>query len=153
MSLDVGDKAPDFDLPTDQGRVSLSELRGRKVVLFFYPKDDTTGCTAENQAFSAAAKDFEAAGATVIGVSKDTVKKHAKFREKYDLVSVLASAAEDDVIERYGAWIEKSMYGRKYMGIDRSTWLIDGEGVIRRIWRKVKVPGHAAEVLAAAHSI
>ena len=122
-------------------------------MLFFYPKDDTTGCTAENQAFSAAAKDFAAAGVTLIGVSKDTVKKHAKFREKYDLTPILASAAEDDVVERYEAWIEKSMYGRKYMGIDRSTWLIDGEGVIRRIWRKVKVPGHVDEVLAAARAL
>lgn len=153
MSLDVGDKAPDFDLPTDQGRVSLKALRGQKIVLFFYPKDDTTGCTAENQAFSAAAKDFAAAGVTLIGISKDTVKKHAKFREKYDLTPILASAAEDDVVERYEAWIEKSMYGRKYMGIDRSTWLIDGEGVIRRIWRKVKVPGHVDEVLAAARAL
>jgi peroxiredoxin Q/BCP len=153
MTLEAGAKAPDFDLPTDQGTVSLTGLKGRKVVLYFYPKDDTTGCTAEAQGFTAAAADFEAAGATVIGVSKDTVAKHGKFRAKYGLAPILASAADDDVVERYGAWVEKSMYGRKYMGIDRSTWLIDAQGVIRKIWRKVKVPGHVAEVLAAVRSL
>lgn len=153
MTLEAGAKAPEFDLPTDQGTVSLAGLKGRKVVLYFYPKDDTTGCTAEAQGFTAAAADFEAAGATVIGVSKDTAAKHGKFRAKYGLSPILASAADDDVVERYGAWIEKSMYGRKYMGIDRSTWLIDGQGVIRSVWRKVKVPGHVGEVLAAVRSL
>jgi peroxiredoxin Q/BCP len=151
--LKVGDKAPAFDLPTDTGTVSLAGLKGRKVVLYFYPKDDTTGCTAEAKGFTEAAADFEAAGAVVIGLSKDTVAKHAKFREKYDLAPILASAANDDVVERYGAWIEKSLYGRKYMGIDRSTWLIDGDGVIRKVWRKVKVPGHVRDVLTAVQAL
>ena len=153
MSLQIGDAAPDFDLPTDQGNASLAALKGRNVVLYFYPKDDTSGCTAEAQAFTAAAADFEAAGATIIGVSKDSVAKHGKFRAKYDLSPVLASDENGDVVERYGAWVEKSMYGRKYMGIDRSTFLIDGDGVIRHVWRKVKVPGHAAEVLKAARAL
>jgi peroxiredoxin Q/BCP len=153
MTLSAGEKAPDFDLPTDDGRVSLASLKGKTVVLYFYPKDDTSGCTAEAQGFSAAADDFAAAGVTVIGVSKDSAASHGKFRAKYDLKVVLGSAQEDDIVERYGAWVEKSMYGRKYMGIDRSTFLIDKTGVIRRIWRKVKVPGHVAEVLAAAKAI
>ena len=122
------------------------------MILYFYPKDDTSGCTAEAQAFTAAADDFAKAGAVVVGVSKDSAAKHGKFRAKYDLNIVLGSAADDDTVERYGAWVEKSMYGRKYMGIDRSTFLIDGDGVIRRVWRKVKVAGHAAQVLAAAQS-
>ena len=153
MTLNVGDKAPDFDLPTDQGPGSLASLKGKTVVLYFYPKDDTSGCTAEAQAFTAAAKDFEKAGAVIVGVSKDSVAKHAKFRQKYDLAPTLASDESGEMIERYGSWVEKSMYGRKYMGIDRSTFLIDGAGVIRRIWRRVKVPGHAAEVLAAAKAL
>lgn len=150
--LKVGDRAPDFDLPTDTGRVSLAGLKGRTVVLFFYPKDDTPGCTTEAVGFSRAKAEFEAVGATLVGVSKDTVKKHGKFREKHGLTVELGSDAENDVIERYGAWVEKTLYGRQYMGIDRSTWLIDGEGVIRRIWRKVRVPGHVEEVLAAARN-
>jgi len=151
--LSIGDPAPDFDLPTDTGRVSLAALKGRKVVLFFYPKDDTPGCTTENIDFSALKADFDAAGAVLIGVSKDTAAKHGKFRAKHGLTVELGSDADSDVIERYGAWVQKSLYGREYMGIDRSTWLIDGEGVIRRIWRKVKVKGHAAEVLAAVRSL
>jgi len=151
--LKAGDRAPDFDMPGDTGPVSLAALKGKTVVLYFYPKDDTSGCTAEAQGFTAAAADFAAAGAVVVGVSKDTAAKHAKFRAKYDLAPLLGSDAEGDVVERYGAWVEKSMYGRKYMGIDRSTFLIDKTGVVRRIWRKVKVPGHVAEVLAAAKSL
>jgi peroxiredoxin Q/BCP len=151
--LKEGDRAPDFDLPTDTGRVSLAGLKGRKVVLFFYPKDDTPGCTTENIGFSQARADFDAAGATLVGVSKDTTARHGKFREKHGLTVELGSAADDDVVERYGAWVEKSLYGRQYVGIDRSTWLIDGQGVIRRIWRKVRVPGHVAEVLAAAKGL
>lgn len=147
--LTAGDRAPDFDLPTDDGRVSLAGLKGKTVVLYFYPKDDTSGCTAEAQGFTAAAKDFADAGAVVVGVSKDTAAKHGKFKAKYDLNVVLGSAADDDVVERYGAWVEKSMYGRKYMGIDRSTFLIGPDGAIRRVWRKVKVPGHVAQVLQA----
>lgn len=151
--LAEGAPAPDFDLPTDDGRVSLAGLKGKTVVLYFYPKDDTSGCTAEAQGFTAAAKDFAKANAVVVGVSKDTAAKHGKFKAKYDLDVVLGSAAEDDVVERYGAWVEKSMYGRKYMGIDRSTFLIDKEGVIRRVWRKVKVPKHVDEVLKAAQAL
>jgi len=153
MTLAAGDKAPDFDLPTDSGRVSLAGLKGKPVVLYFYPKDDTSGCTAEAQGFSAAADDFEKAGVTIVGVSKDSAASHGKFRSKYDLKIELGSAKEDDVVERYGAWVEKSMYGRKYMGIDRSTYLIDKNGVIQRVWRKVKVPGHVSEVLKAAQSL
>jgi peroxiredoxin Q/BCP len=153
MTLSPGDKAPDFDMPTADGRVSLSGLKGKTVVLYFYPKDDTSGCTAEAQGFTAAAADFEAAGAVVIGVSKDSAASHGKFKAKYDLAVTLASAKDDDTVERYGAWVEKSMYGRKYMGIDRSTFLIDKDGVIRKTWRKVKVPGHVAEVLQEAKSL
>ena len=153
MSLQPGDAAPAFDLPGDVGPVSLDALKGRTVVLYFYPKDDTPGCTTEAQGFTAAAADFEKAGAVVVGVSKDTVARHAKFRAKYGLTPLLGSAAEDDVIERYGSWVEKSLYGRQYMGIDRSTFLIDGQGIIRRIWRKVKVGGHVAEVLKAAQEL
>ena len=153
MPLSPGDAAPDFDLPTDDGRVALKDLKGKVVVLYFYPKDDTTGCTAEAQGFTAAAKDFAKAGAVVVGVSKDSAASHGKFKAKYGLDVVLGSAKEDDVVERYGAWVEKSMYGRKYMGIDRSTWLIGKDGVIARVWRKVKVPGHVAEVLAEAKAL
>ena len=153
IELKEGDKAPAFDLPTDTGRVSLAGLTGRKVVLYFYPKDDTSGCTAESIAFSQAKAAFEAAGATIVGVSKDTAVKHGKFRVKHGLTVELGSAAEDDTVERYGAWVEKTLYGRQYMGIDRSTWLIDGEGVIRKIWRKVKVPGHVEKVLEAARAL
>src|SRR5580704_9847324 len=153
MPLSPGDKAPDFDLPTANGRVSLAGLKGKMVVLYFYPKDDTSGCTAEAQGFTAAADDFGKAGVVVVGVSKDSAASHGKFKSKYDLKLTLGSAKDDDMVERYGAWVEKSMYGRKYMGIDRSTYLIDKEGVIRRVWRKVKVPGHVAEVLAEAKAL
>jgi len=153
MPLSPGDPAPDFDLPSDDGRVSLAGLKGKTVVLYFYPKDDTSGCTAEAQGFTAAADDFAKAGAVVVGVSKDSAASHGKFRAKYDLKLQLGSAKDDDTVERYGAWVEKSMYGRKYMGIDRSTFLIDKGGVIRHVWRKVKVPGHVAEVLAQAKAL
>lgn len=148
-----GDKAPDFDLPTDTGRVSLAALKGRTVVLFFYPKDDTPGCTTESIGFSQAVGDFETAGAVVVGVSKDTAAKHGKFRAKHNLTVELGSDADSDVIERYGAWVQKKLYGREYMGIDRSTFLIDGGGVVRRVWRKVKVPGHVEQVLEAARAL
>jgi peroxiredoxin Q/BCP len=153
VTLKAGDKAPDFDLPTDSGRVSLTGLKGKAVVLYFYPKDDTSGCTAEAQAFTAAADQFAAAGVSVVGVSKDSVKRHANFRTKYDLRVELGSDEGGEVLERYGVWIEKSMYGRKYMGIERATFLIDKAGVIQRVWHKVKVPGHAEEVLVAAQAL
>ena len=148
-TLKEGDKAPDFDLPTDGGgHFKLSAASGAPVVLYFYPKDDTSGCTREAQDFTALAADFAKAGATVIGVSKDTVEKHKKFTAKYDLGVPLGSDPEGAVIERYGSWVEKTLYGRQYMGIDRSTFLIK-DGVVRRIWRKVKVPRHAQDVLEA----
>ncbi len=153
MGLNPGDAAPDFDLPGDQGQVSLAALRGKAVVLFFYPKDDTSGCTAEAQAFTAAAADFAAAGAVVVGVSKDSPASHGRFRAKYGLAPQFASDQDGEVVERYGAWVEKNMYGRKYMGVERCTYLIDARGVVRRVWRKVKVPGHAAEVLEATRAL
>jgi peroxiredoxin Q/BCP len=154
MSLEVGDKAPDFTLPSDGGgQVSLKTLRGETVVLYFYPKDDTSGCTAEACAFRDALPDFFKAKATVIGISRDSVASHDKFKTKYDLPFPLASDEEGKVCEAYGTWVEKSMYGRKYMGIERATFLIDGNGVVRHIWRKVKVPGHAEEVLEAAEAL
>jgi len=148
-----GAPAPDFDLETAHDRVRSADLKGRAVVLYFYPKDDTTGCTREARDFTARAAEFETAGATVIGVSRDSVASHRKFTDKYALSVHLASDPDGATVERYGAWVEKSMYGRKYMGIDRSTFLIDGDGVVRRVWRKVKTPGHAAEVLQAARAL
>lgn len=149
-----GDIAPDFTLPRDGGsEIALSEFRGRKVVLYFYPKDDTSGCTSEAIAFTGLAEAFEAADAVVIGMSPDPVKKHDKFRDKHELSVVLASDEEKTTLEAYGVWKEKSMYGRKYMGVERSTFLIDADGRIARAWRKVKVPGHAEEVLKAAQAI
>jgi len=154
MTLAIGDTAPDFDLPSDGGgHVRLADLKGKTVVLYFYPKDDTTGCTNEAKGFTEAAKDFAAAGAVVVGVSKDSAKSHDKFKAKYDLNLTLGADVEGVVTEAYGVWVEKSMYGRTYMGIERATFLIDGDGKIRNIWRKVKVTGHAAEVLAAAKAI
>lgn len=151
--LQVGDQAPDFEAPTDTGSIRLSDLRGRKVVLYFYPKDNTPGCTAQGVGFSEMADEFAKAGAVVIGASKDSVASHGKFRDKHGLKVELASAKDNDLVERYGAWVQKKLYGREYMGIDRSTFLIDGEGVIRRIWRKVRVPGHVAEVLEATRAL
>lgn len=154
MSVDVGDKAPAFTLPTDGGgEVSLDDFKGKPVVLYFYPKDDTSGCTAEACAFRDALPDFSSVKAEIIGISRDPVKKHDQFKEKYALNFPLASDEEGKTCEAYGTWVEKSMYGRKYMGIERSTFLIDGKGVIRNVWRKVKVPGHAEEVLKAAKAL
>lgn len=148
--LKPGDKAPDFTLPADGGRqISLRELQGKSVVLYFYPKDDTPGCTTEAIGFSEAIDDFEAAGAVIIGVSKDSVAKHDKFRDKHELKVVLASDEAGDTVEAYGAWVEKNMYGRTYMGIERCTYLIGPDGVIRQVWRKVKVKGHVDSVLEA----
>lgn len=150
---DSGDMAPDFTLPRDGGGgVTLSALRPASVVVYFYPRDDTPGCTTEALEFTAQIAEFEAAGAKVIGISKDTVAKHDKFVAKHELGVILASDAEGDVCERYGVWVEKSMYGKTSMGIERATFLIDGEGRITKVWRKVKAKGHAAEVLEALRS-
>lgn len=149
-----GMKAPAFDMATaDGGRVSLAGLSGKTVVLYFYPKADTPGCTTESQDFSALIGDFEAANAVVIGVSRDPVKKLARFQAKHDLKVVLGSDEPEDVTLAWGVWVQKKLYGREYMGIERATFLIDGAGVVRRVWRKVSVKGHAAEVLAAAKSL
>lgn len=149
-----GSKAPAFDMATaDGGRVSLDALKGRKVVLYFYPKADTPGCTTESQDFSSLIADFDQIGTTVIGVSRDPVKKLDRFKAKHDLKVVLASDEPEDVTEAFGVWVEKTLYGRAYMGIERATFLIDGTGVVRRVWRKVSVKNHAAEVLAATRSL
>jgi thioredoxin-dependent peroxiredoxin len=154
MTLSIGNAAPAFSLPAEGGKtLSLAGLKGKAVVLYFYPKDDTSGCTKEAIEFSGLRAQFDAANAVVIGVSKDSVASHGKFRSKYDLTVELGSDGDGAVLEAYGTWVEKSMYGKKYMGIERSTFLIDGAGKLRGIWRKVKVPGHAAEVLAAAQAL
>jgi thioredoxin-dependent peroxiredoxin len=154
MTVDAGQPAPDFDLPTDGGgRARLADFRGKPLVLYFYPKDDTPGCTKEAQGFAEAYPEFQAAGIQVLGVSKDSAASHDKFKAKYRLPFPLASDREGGVVEAYGSWVEKSMYGKAYMGIDRSTFLIDGDGTLRRIWRKVSVPGHVAEVLDVARAL
>ncbi|EKE44315.1 redoxin [Oceaniovalibus guishaninsula JLT2003] len=146
--------APDFTLPRDGGgEIALSDLRGRPVVVYFYPRDDTPGCTTEAGDFTQAAEAFEAAGATVLGISKDSVAAHDRFRDKHGLGIALLSDEGSDVSERYGVWVEKTMYGRKSWGIERATFLVDAEGRIAREWRKVKVPGHVAEVLEAVRAL
>ena len=150
---DKGETAPDFTLPRDGGgEIALSNLRPRKVVLYFYPKDDTPGCTTEALDVTAHLDAFDAANTTVLGVSKDGVNKHDKFRDKHDLKIALLSDEDSDVCERYGVWVEKNMYGRTYMGIERSTFLIAADGRISEVWRKVKVKDHVAEVLKAAQA-
>jgi len=152
--LDPGAAAPSFDLPTDgAGRLSLAMLKGKAVVLYFYPKDDTSGCTQEAIEFNGLRKDFEKAGAVVLGVSPDPVKMHDKFKAKHGLEFGLLSDETKDMLEAYGVWVEKSMYGRKYMGVERTTFLIGADGKIARVWNKVKVAGHAADVLAAAKAL
>jgi len=151
--LNIGDTAPTARFATAGGAASAADYAGRKLVIYFYPKDDTSGCTKEAQEFTALAGDFEKAGAVVIGISKDTLAKHDKFAAKYDLKVMLGSDVEGEVCEAFGTWVEKSLYGRKYMGIERATFLIDANGKIARIWRKVKVAGHAAEVLEAARTL
>ena len=154
MSIAENDKAPDFNLPASFGRtVSLAAMGGKPFVLYFYPRADTPGCTKEAQAFQEALPELAGIGADVIGVSKDNMRPIEKFAEKYGLTFPLASDPEGKVVEAYGAWVEKSMYGKRYMGIDRSTVLIDREGRVARIWRKVKVPGHAAEVMKAVQAL
>ncbi len=149
-----GDKAPDFDLETDDGgRFRLSAMHGKKVVVYFYPKDDTQGCTIEAIDFTKAGPAFEAAGTTVVGISPDTTESHCKFRDKHGLGVRLAADPERKAIEAFGLWIEKSMYGRKYMGVERATFLIGADGRIARAWKPVKIPGHVEEVLAAAEAL
>jgi peroxiredoxin Q/BCP len=151
MTLSVGAVAPDFTLPTDGGgSVTLSSLKGQQVILYFYPKDDTTGCTAEACGFRDAEASFRGAKTKIIGISKDSVAAHDKFKKKYELPFTLASDKDGRTCEDYGTWKEKSMYGRTYMGIERTTFLIGADGVIKQVWNKVKVAGHVAEVLKAA---
>jgi peroxiredoxin Q/BCP len=153
-ALSTGSPAPDFSLATDSGAtVTLSSLKGKPVVIYFYPKDDTSGCTLEALDFTALKSDFDALGATVIGISPDSVKAHCKFRDKHGLGIILAADEERQAIDAYGVWAEKSMYGRKYMGVDRSTFLVGRDGRIAREWRGVKVPDHAREVLEAVRAL
>ena len=147
--LKIGDHAPDFNLPSDgKNNIHLASLKGKFVVLYFYPKDDTSGCTIEAKEFRDANEDFIQNNTIIIGISKDSVKSHDKFKEKYCLPFQLASDEDTAICQKYGVWVEKSMYGRKYLGIDRVTFLINPQGKIAYIWNKVKVTGHAAEVLA-----
>jgi peroxiredoxin Q/BCP len=153
-TLSLGDTAPAINLPRDGGKmVDLAAMTGQKVVVYFYPKDDTPGCTKEAIGFTEAAADFAAAGAVVWGVSKDSVAKHEKFRTKYELGISLVSDEDGSVCEDYGVWVEKNMYGKKYMGIERATYLIDGKGKILQFWRKVKVSGHVEAVLKAVRGV
>lgn len=152
--ISIGNLAPDFTLPKDGGgEIRLSDLKGKKVVVYFYPKDDTSGCTSQAQQFSEAKAEFDAANIVILGISKDSIKSHDKFKTKYDLKIDLLSDEELNTANAYGVWVEKSMYGRKYMGMDRSSFLIDNEGKLAKIWRKVKIPGHIKEVLEAAKSL
>jgi thioredoxin-dependent peroxiredoxin len=154
MSVDAGDKAPAFKMATDDGgEVSLASLKGRPVVLYFYPKDDTPGCTKEACGFQEALPDFSKVDAAIIGVSRDSIARHKNFKSKYGLNFTLGSDEDGSVCESYGVWKEKKNYGRTYMGIERSTFLIDGKGVIRNVWRKVKVNGHVDEVLEAVKAL
>lgn len=154
MTMETGATAPDARLPTDGGGdLALKDLKGKAVILYFYPKDDTSGCTAEAQAFESLRKRFEKAGAAIVGISRDPVQSHDKFKAKYGLGFPLMADVDGKLCQAYGTWVEKSMYGRKYMGIERATFLIDARGKIRNIWRKVKVPGHAEEVLAATEAL
>lgn len=151
--VDQGDAAPNVTFATPDGERSVAGYSGQKLVLYFYPKDDTSGCTKEAQEFTSLAIDFAKANTAIVGISKDTVAKHSKFIAKYDLKVELGSDTDGAVCEAFGTWVEKSMYGRKYMGIERSTFLIDADGKVARVWRKVKVAGHAAEVLEAAKAL
>jgi len=152
--INEGDRAPDFNLPTDgEGSFSLSALKGTPIVLFFYPKDDTPGCTKEAIGFTEHAAEFEKLGFKIAGMSPDPVKKHDKFRDKHDLKVTLISDEEKETLSAFGVWVEKSMYGRKYMGVERTTLLIGDDGIVKRAWHKVKVAGHVEDVLAAAKEL
>lgn len=152
--IEDGKKAPDFTLPDETGeKVRLSKLKGHPVVVYFYPKDDTSGCTQEAKDFTCLADKFAAAGAELVGISPDSPTKHQKFKAKHELSIRLLADEQKEVAQAYGVWVEKSMYGRKYMGIERSTFLIDGNGKVVKSWRKVKVPGHAEDVLAAVRAL
>ena len=152
--LEIGSTAPSFDLPTDgEGQLASTDLDGQAYVLYFYPKDDTPGCTKEAIAFEEHSQSFADVGVRIIGVSKDPVKKHDKFKTKYNFNFTLLSDEDSDLCERYGVWVEKSMYGKTYMGIERATFLIGADGAIKEIWRKVKVPGHVEAVLEAAKAL
>ncbi len=154
MSLILGKPAPAFSLPATGGQdITLESLKGKKIVLYFYPKDDTSGCTLEAQNFQALRPEFAAADTEIVGVSPDSLKSHDKFRAKYGLHFPLASDEGKSMLEAYGVWVEKSMYGRRYMGVERTTVLIDRDGTIAQVWNKVKVPGHVEEVLEAAKSL
>jgi len=151
--LEIGTKAPSFTLPTDTGSFSLADQNGKKMVVFFFPRADTSGCTKETIAFSELLEQFTAANCAVIGISKDTAAKQAKFRAKHGLTCLLGADDETDVCEQFGVWLEKSMYGKSYMGIQRATFVIDESGNIAAVWPKVKVPGHAEEVLACVEGL
>ncbi|MBT4906962.1 MAG: thioredoxin-dependent thiol peroxidase [Rhodospirillaceae bacterium] len=154
MSVKEGGKAPAFSMPTDgDGKLALKDLKGRPVILYFYPKDSTPGCTTEACDFRDLTPDFSKIDAEIVGVSKDSVKRHDNFKAKHELPFSLVSDEDGDVCERYGVWVEKNMYGRKFMGIERATFLIDAKGVVRKIWRKVKVKGHAEDVLEAVKAL
>jgi peroxiredoxin Q/BCP len=152
--VNEGDPVPDVPMAGADGKpVSAADFKGQKLVVYFYPKDDTSGCTTEAKAFSALADEFRKSGTWILGVSKDDAKSHAKFAAKYELNVPLASDLDGSVCEAFGTWVEKSMYGRKYMGIERATFLVDRDGVVKKVWRKVKVTGHAEEVLEAAREL
>ena len=152
--VDEGDKAPDFELESDsEGTIRLSALKGSPVVVYFYPKDDTSGCTKEAIAFTELAPEFAKLGVRIIGISPDTVKSHQKFKAKHNLNVELAADTEKTTAQAYGVWVSKSMYGRQYMGVERSTFLVDKDGKLAKVWRKVKVPGHAEAVLQSVQSL
>ena len=154
MAIETGEPVPDFTLPRDGGGfLGPADFRGRKLVLYFYPKDDTPGCTTEALDFTARLAEFEAAGTAVVAISKDSVKSHDRFRDKHGLGLPLLSDESGEVVERFGLWGEKSMYGKTFMGVERATFLIDADGIVRRIWPKVKVAGHVDQVLAAAQAL
>ena len=151
--LKINDKIPNFEILTDQGEFKVSNHLGKKIIVFFFPKADTSGCTAESIAFTNLQKKFDELNCVIIGISKDNVKKQGKFREKHNLTCELGADFENNVCEQFGVWVEKSMYGKKYMGIQRATFLCNEKGIITNVWEKVKVPGHADEVLATVEKI